>query len=79
MSRSPVDEVIEALIVGRPQERRCTTPKFHCMLRTHVGVECPQICVGFDQLKVVRSRRLAKQGEHLDPGIIEAVVHKGIE
>jgi hypothetical protein len=70
MSPSPVYEVVEPFIVGRPQERRCTIPKFHRMVSTCVGVECLQVCESLDELKVVRSRGLAEQGEHLDPGIV---------
>jgi hypothetical protein len=40
------------------------------MLRAHVGVECLQVCESLDELKVVRSRRLAEQSECLDAGIV---------
>jgi hypothetical protein len=42
------------------------------MLRAHVVVECLQVFEGLDELKVVRGRRLAEQGERLDAGIVQA-------
>ena len=70
MLPSLLDELIEPLIIGRAQKSRCSIPKFHRMLRAHVRVECLLVCKGFGELKVVRSRRLAEQGERLDPGIV---------
>jgi hypothetical protein len=44
-----------------------------------VGVECLHVCEGLDELKVVRGRRLAEQGERLNPVIVAAVVHECIK
>jgi hypothetical protein len=74
-----VDELIEPLIVGRTQERICIRPKVHRMLRAQVDLECLQVGESLDELKVVRGRRLAEQGERLDLGIVEAVVHECIK
>ena len=49
------------------------------VLSAHVGVECLPVCEDLDELKVVRGRRLAEQGERLDPGIAGAVAHECIE
>ena len=49
------------------------------MLRTQVVLECLQICEGLDELKVVRGRCLAEQGERLDAGIVQAVGHERIK
>src|SRR6478672_9351263 len=68
---SPAHELIKPLIVRRTQERRCSRPKVHRMLRAHVVVECLQVFEGLDELKVVRGRRLAEQGERLDAGIVQ--------
>src|SRR5580658_8047203 len=49
------------------------------MLRTHVGVECLQVCEALDELEVVRSRCLTEHGERLHTGILSAVLHERIE
>ena len=49
------------------------------MLRAHVVVECLQVFEGLDELKVVRGRRLAEQGERLDAGIVQTVGHERIK
>jgi hypothetical protein len=49
------------------------------MLCAHVGVECPQVSEGLNELKVVRGWGLADQGKRLNPGIVQAVVNKCIE
>ena len=70
MSPSPVDELIQPLVVGRSQEPGCTIPKFHRVLRAHVGVECLLVCEGLDELKVVRSRCLAEQANVWTPASV---------
>src|ERR1700733_3617943 len=49
------------------------------MLRTHVSVECLQVCEALDQLEVVRSWCLAEHGKRLHTEILSAVVHERIE
>src|SRR5258705_7059163 len=67
---------MEPLIVRRADKRQDGGPEIHRMLRAYVGVECLQVCEDLNELKVVRGRRLAEQGERLDPRIAEAVVHE---
>ena len=49
------------------------------MLNAHVGIECLLVRKDLDEVKVVRGRRLAEQGERLDPGIAGTVIHECIE
>ena len=82
MTASPgvtVEELLEPLIVGRADERLEIVPEIQRVLSAHMGVECLPVCEDLDELKVVRGRRLAEQGERLDPGIAGAVAHECIE
>jgi hypothetical protein len=70
MSPPLVNQLIEPFVIGCPQEAVRTVPKFDSVLRTHMGIECLQVRKGIEQLKMVRRRRLAEQGERLNASIV---------
>jgi hypothetical protein len=58
----------EPLIVRRADERQELVPEIQRVLSAHVSVECLSASEDLDELEMVRGRRLAEQGERLDPG-----------